>query len=379
MTSKAPISTIPEPPKDASPALRQFLTAMKEAVEVRLGRRGDPMDEAITRGDLVASGLAKLGGAKGKQLLPVTVANDEARVVPPVPIGFTATGIFGGVTLNWEDPFDAYNIHALTEVWRGESNDPTKRILINSSRGGMFFDRLPDADAKDYWYWIRYVSEYNRVGAFSLPAKARKLGDTGAVMDMISGQIDEGDLSVAFQDKVADISASYVIKLDPTGVYAAGFGLYNEGATSEFAVQVDRFSVGAPGAGKRRPFIVQDGVTYIDVAMIREASIQRGQIGAINFGTITGADGRPVTTVAGKLKAEAIDVESLRVTDANIDGVLKSGAVASNGQPRWMLDKAGGMVLNGSGAGGRMEIRDAVIKVFDSNNRLRVQLGDLSL
>ena len=379
MTLKKPISAIPEPPKDASPALRQFLSAMKEAVEVRLGRRGDPMDEAVTRGDLIDGGVARLGGRGGGQLLPVTVPNDEARIVPPAPIGFSATGIFGGVTLNWESPFEAYNVHAFTEVWRGESNDPTKRILVSSSRGGLFFDRIPDEDTKDYWYWIRYVSEYNREGPFSLPFKARKLSDVGMLMDTISGQIDEGDLSVAFRGKVADIAASYVVKLDPTGAYAAGFGLYNSGGTSEFAVMASRFSVGEPGSGKRRPFIVQGGVTYIDVAMIREASIQRGQIGAINFGTITGADGKPVTTVAGKLKAEAIDVGSLRVTDANIDGVIKSGAVASNGQPRWMLDKAGGMVLNGSGPGGRMELRDAVQKVFDSAGRIRVQIGNLDL
>jgi hypothetical protein len=374
-----PISPIPEPPKDASPALKQFLTAMKEAVEVRLGRRGDPLDEGITRRDLVNSKIAKLGGLGGNLLQPVTVLNDEARIVPPVPIGFSAIGTFGGVTLNWESPFAAYSVHALTEVWRGTSDDPNKRVLIDSSRGAIFFDRIADENAGDYWYWIRFVSEYNREGPFSLVRMAHKLADVGAVMDLISGEIDEGDLAQEFKGKVASIAASYVVKLDPTGAYAAGFGLYNSGGTSEFAVMASRFSVGEPGSGKRRPFIISNGVTYIDTAMIREASIQSGQLGPIGFGKIVGADGQPVVTVAGKLKASAIDVESLRVTDANIEGVLRSGAVASNGQPRWMLDKAGGMTLNGSGAGGRMEIRDTVIKVFDSAGRLRVQLGDLSL
>lgn len=84
-----------------------------------------------------------------------------------------------------------------------------------------------------------------------------------------------------------------------------------------------------------------------------------------------------MTTLAGKLRADAIDVENLQVTDANFSGVLRSTQVASNGQPRWILDKNGGMALNGSGTSGRMEMRDDVIKVFDNLGRRRVQIGDL--
>lgn len=372
-----PLATIPEPPKSSDPALRQFLTAIKEAVEVRLGRRGDPLDEAITKRALIDSGLAKLGSAHNSELLPVVVAPEEGRIVPPVPLGFSAEGVFGGIHLTWENPFQAYNVHALAEVWRAESNDPAKRVLINSSRGTTYFDRIPDADAVDYWYWVRFVSEYNKVGPFSLPFRARKEADIGELMEQISGEIDQSDLSEAFRNEVAQIKASYVVKLDNNG-YVAGFGLYNTGASADFAVIADRFWIGSPGSSRVRPFIVSGGTVYIDTAMIREASIQQGKLGPISFGKITDAQGRPVTTLAGKLRADAIDVASLQVTDANIAGVLRSNQVASNGQPRWMLDKNGGMTLNGSAAAGRMEIRDNVIKVFDSVGRLRVQLGDLT-
>ena len=139
-----------------------------------------------------------------------------------------------------------------------------------------------------------------------------------------------------------------------------------------------KFWIGMPGADKVNPFMVVNGITYIDTGMIRKASITEGQLGPIGFGKIVGSDGNPVTTLAGKLRADAIDVENLQVTDANISGVIKSTQVASNGQPRWALDKNGGLTMNGSSTGGRMEMRESFIKVFDANGVKRVQLGDLN-
>ena len=400
-----PLNPIPEPPKSADPALRAMLSAVKEAIEVRLGRRGDPLEEAVTKRELIDSGLAKLRSAYDGSLDPVTVAPEGARIMPPVPIGFVAEGVFGGIHLTWENPFEAYNVHAYTEVWRGESNDPTKRLLINSSRGSTFFDRIPDEDAGEYWYWVRFVSEFNREGPFSLPVVARKAADVAKLMEQISGEIDESDLSAVFRADYAGLrgavavhdqrlqqqgtsiqqqsailtglSAQYTLRLDVNG-YVAGFGVYNDGRVSDFAVVADRFWIAPPGStGKVKPFIVQGNTVYMDTAMIRDASIQQGKLGPISFGKIIDARGNPVTTLAGKLRADAIDVERLQVTDANFSGVLRSTQLAANGQPRWILDKNGGMALNGSGTSGRMEIRDNVIKVFDANGRKRVQLGDL--
>ena len=401
------LSNIPEPPRSADPALRSMLSAIKEALEVRLGRRGDPLEEAVTKRELIDSGLAKLRSAYDGSLDPVTVTPEGAGIMPPVPIGFVAEGVFGGIHLTWENPFEAYNVHAYTEVWRGESNDPAKRLLINSSRGSTFFDRIPDEDAGDYWYWVRFVSEFNREGPFSLPVTARKAADVAKLMEQISGQIDESDLSAVFRADyeglrgavavhdqrlqqqgtsiqqqsaiLTGLSAQYTLRLNVNG-YISGFGAYNSGTTSDFAVVADRFWIAPPGStGKIKPFIVQGNTVYMDTAMIRDASIQQGKLGPISFGKIIDAQGKPVTTLAGKLRADAIDVESLQVTDANFSGVLRSTQLAANGQPRWILDKNGGMALNGSGTSGRMEIRDTAIKVFDSAGRRRVQIGNLRL
>lgn len=371
------LPAIPDLPPNTDPKLRAVINAMKEALEVRLGRRGDPMEEMLTRQDLVDTGLAVQSSPSSTTLVPVIVEDSGSRIIPPVPLGFSAEGVLGGVSLSWENPFQAYRVHAFTEVWRGQSADPESRILISSSRGSVFFDRIPDDDAGDYWYWIRFVSTFNREGPFSLPFQAAKPADAARLIEELSGKLDESMLTSAFRDEIALMQNSWGIKLDPSGSYASGFMTYNDGRTASFAVLADEFYIGSPAVGRVKPFIVSDGTVYIDTAVIREASIDQGKLGAISFGKITDSAGRPVTTVAGRLRADVIDVENLQVTDGNIAGVLRSNAVASNGQPRWVLDKEGGLTLNGSGVGGRMEVRDDVIKVFDSAVRVRVQIGNL--
>jgi len=116
--------------------------------------------------------------------------------------------------------------------------------------------------------------------------------------------------------ELVKLGAEYTLKLDVNG-YVSGFGAYNDGRTSDFAVVADRFWVAPPNStGKRKPFIIQNNKVYIDTAMIRNASIQEGQLGPISFGKITDRNGSPVTTIAGKLKGELIEADNLRVAEA---------------------------------------------------------------
>jgi hypothetical protein len=405
--AKRTLPPIPDLPANTDLGIRTAFAALKEALEVRLGRRGDPMEEGVTKRQLLDSGIARLTSPLGSELMAVVSLDAGQRIVPPMPAGFSAQGVFGGVTLTWENPFEAYGVHSFAEVWRSETSDIEDRVLIDSSRGAIFFDKHEDPVPLEYWYWVRYVSEFDRTGAFSLPFRAKKLDDVAVIMDRISGQIDQSSLTAAFlaeydgingtvarhdqtlgvqgtkieqqSSVLTGLSAQYTLRLDVNG-YVSGFGAFNDGATSDFSIVADRFWIASPNSvGRTRPFVIDKGVTYLDTAIIRDGTIQEGKLGPITFGKIVDGAGNPITTRAGKLRADAIDVTSLQVTDANIAGVLRSNATGANGQPRWVLDKNGGMTLNGSGAGGRMEIFDTVIKVFDGNNRIRVQLGDLSL
>ena len=59
--SKTRPTTLPGFPKvpiALPPEVRKYLEALSEVVEIRVGRRGDPRDRAITLRELIDSGLA---------------------------------------------------------------------------------------------------------------------------------------------------------------------------------------------------------------------------------------------------------------------------------------------------------------------------------
>lgn len=124
-------------------------------------------------------------------------------------------------------------------------------------------------------------------------------------------------------DEVGDIGALYTAKVDVNGL-VGGFGVHNTGTTVEAGFDVDRFWVGRT-TNKIKPFIIDNGVVYIDSA-------------AIN-----------------KLSADKIDADSLSAISATI-GVLRTAS-----------------------SGPRLEIHDNVIMVFDGISETpRVKIGDLS-
>ena len=169
MTYK-PVS-IPSLPVDTSPALRQFLASIKEALEVRLNQRGSALDASPTFQDLLDTGILKvkdglttIGGKQytAEQLLgvvqatiPTWITSDTA---PPAPTGLVVgTDDIAGTTLTWDT--SAFDQYAHTEVWRATTNDLDVKVLIGSTSGNTFLDSLPPPGTT-YYYWIRDVA-YN--------------------------------------------------------------------------------------------------------------------------------------------------------------------------------------------------------------------------
>lgn len=399
--------TLPALSPKAPPELRPLFAAMAEILEIGEGVRGDKLDRKLTLRDLLDGGLAKLrvpGNPDGGLTQP---GGPQDMTVPPRPTGFAADGsFFGMIHLTWERPQELYNNHSLTNIYRSDlDNFATAQIV--GREPGMFYSDVVRNDATvvddplnlpGYYYWITFSSTSDVEGPPNSPngTFAQPLPDAAYLLGQLSGQLGESELEGALRERlngiesntssiaqqqqvVQGLSAQYTLKTDVNG-YVAGFGAYNDGKTADFAVLADRFWIARPGAPASavKPFMVIDGKVYIDSAFIRDASIQEGKLGPITFGKLFDSAGRPVTTLAGKLRADMLDVDSLRVGDANIAGVIQSSAVNSLGQRRWILDKNGGLTLNGSSSTGRMEVRDNVIKVFDSSGRLRVQLGDLT-
>jgi hypothetical protein len=113
--------------------------------------------------------------------------------------------------------------------------------------------------------------------------------------------------------KVTAIGARYTVQVQVNGL-AGGFGIYNDGTSIDAGFIADRFWVGNASA-KRKPFIIKGGVTYIDQAMIEDASITNakianGAITSVKIGDAQITSAKIGTAEVGTLKiaGEAVTV-----------------------------------------------------------------------
>jgi hypothetical protein len=174
--SSAP-SSIPSLPINVDPQLRQFLSSIKENLEVRLRQRGNALDAAPTFRDLIDTGLLKIkegvttiGGRQytAEQLLglvqftmPDWITSDTA---PPAPTGLVVSTDKTNTILGWDtSTFDQY---AETEVWRATDNNLSLAQKIGSTSGNTFTDGLPEPGVA-YYYWIRDIAYNFLAGPFN--------------------------------------------------------------------------------------------------------------------------------------------------------------------------------------------------------------------
>jgi len=391
--------TLPPVSPKVPAELRPLISAMTEILETGEGVRGNPLDKKITLRELLDSGIGRLKNGTRAGMPGSLESGFEPpapnMATPPAPTGFSAEGSFYGmINLTWDNPVELYGNHAYTTIYRSEADNFANAQVAGRDPGVLYSDYVRDDAAggdspgqlKGYYYWITFTSTAGVEGPPNSAdgTYAEPLADMDYVLDLLTGQIGESELSQAFKNRVEGIEETvseqgdmYTLTLNNQG-YISGFGTYNDGETAEFTVVADRFWIARPGSTQRRiPFIVQDGVVYIDTAMIREASIQEGKLGPITIGKLQRPDGTPVSTVAGLLRADAIDVDSLRIGFGQVTGNLSSSATANNGRPLWMLNRNGGFELNSPGSGGRMEQTGDRISVYDENGRLRVRIGRL--
>ena len=191
-TTGTKVPSIYKIPSKADPEVKQFAESIKEAVEVRLGRRGDPRDRAITLRELIDSGLAKEltdnpfdpnVGERPIDFEPQTITD---YTIPPTPTGFTATAAYTSFTLSWDNP-QMSNL-AYTEVWRHTSDDVTSATRIDTTSAFVWSEEV--GYNKTYWYWVRHVSTSDIIGQFSTSSGSANTGttsvDVGAVMSSLS-------------------------------------------------------------------------------------------------------------------------------------------------------------------------------------------------
>jgi hypothetical protein len=140
---------------------------VKEALEVRLGQRGDELDMAVTRRDMVDSGFAKVF-SHGKYLtirtappnpvfVPIVGEGDPYGDIS-VPLYPTGVEIYSSASYNlivWSPTAELFVERA--EVWRGTSVDPALAVFLGNGNQ-VYGDDISDDPAVPYYYFVRFVS-----------------------------------------------------------------------------------------------------------------------------------------------------------------------------------------------------------------------------
>lgn len=120
----------------------------------------------------------------------------------------------------------------------------------------------------------------------AISALAKKVDTVQSTMgDQIASVQTSAQTQIAtLNGKVVEIGALWTARVSVNGL-VGGFGIYNNGQYVEAGFDVDTFWVGRTLANRIKPFVIHNGVTYIDSAMIREATITSAKIGHLEVGT----------------------------------------------------------------------------------------------
>jgi hypothetical protein len=227
--SKTRVAAIPAP-TDAN--LRDVARAVKNVLDVREGLLGDPLDANVTFRDLQDGGVIDVtvvGRGGGSGSLVVAPGTGSAGTgynpvtdltPPPQPTGFTATGLFASVMLEWDAPPESYANHAYTEIWRGaptftNATPPVEvapvignAVLIGTTDARVYVDYLGNNVAR--YYWIRFVSQANVKGPYNGTSgtRAETAQNPGLLLNSLSTAITTGQLATALNTRINLIDAA---------------------------------------------------------------------------------------------------------------------------------------------------------------------------
>ena len=190
MPNKTKLPALKNIPPKTDRELKIALDSIKEALEVRLGQRGDPLDRAVTLRELSDSGIVKVRnkGGLASDILPPGDDDPGGNLdIPPPPTGLSASGVFTAVILDWNEP--PYNNHAYTEIWRSQDNALGGAVRVATTVGNVYTDEV--GYATTHYYWIRFVSTSNVIGPYNGTEgkEATTAANVSAVMTTLSEEI----------------------------------------------------------------------------------------------------------------------------------------------------------------------------------------------
>lgn len=207
MSNPTKLPGIGKPPISVDAETRRYLEALSEALQIRLGLRGDPIDRAITLRELIDSGLAVSLKAAPFDPNNPTAGNTGFGVndvvdttTPPVPTNFSVVPAYSQNILSWDYP--RYNNHSFSEIYGHDSDAIGDAQLIGVSTGRVYID--PVGSGVSRYYWIRHVSQSSVLGPWN--SGTGTLGQTALNVDMLLDELESSIPAVAFAAGLEPIS-----------------------------------------------------------------------------------------------------------------------------------------------------------------------------
>lgn len=191
--------------------------ALKNIIDVREGKVGNPLDANVTYRDLLESGaVAPRPGWNPRVNTPPFMSSTAMpdgydpltdMTTPPPPAGFTATGLFALIQLQWDAPQPGYRNHSYTEIWRSATNAIGDAVKIGTSDSRFYADSLGAGVTR--YYWVRFVSQANVTGPYQATdgRQASTATDPALVIASLTGQITESELYGSLATRISLVDA----------------------------------------------------------------------------------------------------------------------------------------------------------------------------
>ena len=314
-TKETKVPAIPPIPSGVDPQLKTYLSAVDEALKVRLGRVGDPKDRAVTVRELINSGLAENflenpfdpnTGTPPNTFIPTETID---LTVPDDVTGLSGTGTFQKIILSWN--LAQFGNFAFTEVWRHTSNDLGSATRIDTTRAQVWTDTV-DFNS-DFYYWVRHISTSNIVGQFAgaVNVTTSKITSSNVATALAAGAITNTEVATnaITNTKIDDnsvTSAKIVGRTIVAGDIATATLTANELAAA--SVTTNELAAASVTADK----ITSSAITTDKIAADAVTAAK------IDAGTITAASGIIADAAITTAKVADAAITSAKILDANI-------------------------------------------------------------
>ena len=203
------VPALPSAPNKIDPELKKFLDKMVEAVEIRLGRRGDTRDRAITLRELISSGLAKELAANPYDPNAIDFgvpSSDNLNLSQAVgkPENLQASAAFSTALIQWD--LWKHRNHFRTHIYRNTSDIRSTAVFIGTSDGQFFTDE-DVTSGTTYYYWARHENTHGDMSEWNAESgtSATVAQDVLYILNLLAGAIDSSHLAASLATDVGRI------------------------------------------------------------------------------------------------------------------------------------------------------------------------------